>query len=192
MRTPKWSVAFTILLGVSISVGSILGANMLAQAQAQVDAGAVKAVAVLSPTEGSSAKGVVTFTKVDGGVRIEAEVSGLEPNKEHGFHVHQYGDLTSADGMAAGGHFNPQGKDHAGPHKPERHVGDFGNIKADADGNAKYDRVDELVSLDMANKNCVIGRGVIVHAGTDDLTTQPTGDAGARIAQGVVGVANPE
>lgn len=144
------------------------------------------AVAVLYPTQGSSVHGTVRFTKVEGGVRIVAEVSGLTPGL-HGFHVHEFGDATSADGSAAGGHFNPAHAAHGGPEAAERHAGDFGNLEADASGHAKLDRIDPALALD--GPHSIIGRGLIVHAGPDDLKTQPTGNAGGRVACGVVGIA---
>lgn len=146
-----------------------------------------KAVAVLVPLGDSKVSGTVTFTRHTDGILIEANVKGLKPNSKHGFHIHEYGDLTSADGMATGGHFNPEGHQHGAPEAPMRHDGDFGNLEADANGEAKYSRVDKGIDFD--TEKCILGRGVIVHADPDDLATQPTGKAGARIAQGVIGAA---
>ncbi len=151
-----------------------------------MDMGPKKAICVLAPTEGSTASGWVTFTRQNGGILIEAEVKGLEPNSKHGFHIHEFGDVSGADGKATGGHFNPGGHDHSGPDSDVRHVGDLGNIEANEDGVGHYKRLDKLVKF--RGKNGILGRGVIVHAGTDDLKSQPTGDAGGRIAQGVIGV----
>lgn len=148
-----------------------------------------QAVAVMMPTEGSEVEGVVTFTQTADGMLVEAEISGLTPG-DHGFHIHQYGDLRKSDGTSAGGHYNPQGHDHAGPEDDMRHVGDLGNITADENGNATYKRVD--ANLKFYGETNILGRGVIIHAGEDDLTSQPTGAAGAREAMGVIGVANAE
>jgi len=147
---------------------------------------ATKAVAVLAPTTGSTVHGIVRFETVPGGVHITAQLEGLSAG-DHGFHIHEFGDCSAADGTSAGGHFNPTGASHAGPDAAERHVGDLGNITANAQGMATYDRVDRVVRLD--GPQGVIGRGVIVHAGKDDLTSQPTGAAGGRVACGVIGVA---
>jgi Cu-Zn family superoxide dismutase len=92
--------------------------------------------------------------------------------------------------MATGGHFNPDKEKHGGPHDTQRHVGDLGNIEADAGGTATIKMTDKLVQLH--GKHSVIGHGLIVHAKADDLKTQPTGDAGGRVAQGVIGVAKVE
>lgn len=159
-----------------------LGAVSVAGAQV------TKAVAVLHPASGSNVRGTVTFTKVDGGVRIVADIEGLTPG-EHGFHVHEFGDCSAADATSAGGHFNPHKTPHAGPDVTPRHVGDLGNLVADQSGKAHYDRVDSLVALEGANS--VIGYGLIVHEKVDDLKTQPTGAAGGRVACGVIGVAKP-
>jgi Cu-Zn family superoxide dismutase len=144
-----------------------------------------RAVATLSPTKDSKVSGEVSFTKVEGGVHVVAHLGGLTAGA-HGFHIHEFGDCSAPDGTAAGGHFNPRAQKHAGPKDAERHEGDLGNIEAGADGNASLDVVDKGLSLEGADG--IVGRGVIVHANADDLKTQPTGNAGGRVACGVVGV----
>jgi Cu-Zn family superoxide dismutase len=148
-----------------------------------------EAVAVLHPTEGNEAHGIVSFTKVEGGIKITADVEGLSPGK-HGFHIHEYGDCSASDGTSAGGHFNPENMPHGAPADVERHVGDLGNLEADDGGKAHYERTDDLISF--AGAHSIIGLAVIVHAGEDDLTSQPTGNAGSRVACGVIGIANPQ
>lgn len=145
------------------------------------------AVAVIHPTTGNSVYGTVTFTKESGRVRIVANVIGLSPG-DHGFHIHEFGDCSGGDGKTAGGHFNPTGSDHGGPEAAVRHVGDLGNITANASGHATMNRLDAVVTLQ--GDHTILGRGVIVHAGADDFTTQPTGAAGARVGCGVIGVQN--
>lgn len=144
-----------------------------------------KAVCVLHPTEGNDVTGTVTFTQSGAGVLVVAELEGLTPGK-HGFHVHQYGDCSSLDASSAGGHFNPAEEQHGAPDDEMRHVGDLGNLEADQNGKATYERVDSAISLN--GNHSIIGRAIIVHAGEDDLTSQPTGDAGARVAAGVIGI----
>lgn len=126
--------------------------------------------------------GTVTFTKVAGGVRIVADVTGLTPG-EHGFHVHEHGSCEG-DGTSAGGHYNPTNSKHGGPDSPERHVGDFGNLVADNDGKAHYDRIDTLISLE--GEHSIIGKSLVIHADRDDFVTQPTGNSGARIGCGLI------
>jgi len=148
-----------------------------------------EAVAVLHPTEENEANGTVTFTKVENGIKITADVKGLSPGK-HGFHIHEYGDCTALDAASAGGHFNPEDTAHGAPTDMERHVGDLGNLEADEEGMAHYERVDEYISF--SGPHSIIGLAVIVHKNEDDFTTQPTGAAGPRVACGVIGIANPE
>jgi Cu-Zn family superoxide dismutase len=148
------------------------------------------AVAVAQPTKGSSVHGVVRFTDVADGVRVTAEFEGLKPNAKHAFHIHEFGDCTGTDGKSAGGHYNPEGHQHAGPDAPMHHAGDLGNIDADASGNARYERVISGLTI-AGDHNPILGRSVVVHAGEDDLASQPAGNAGERVACGVIGVAKP-
>lgn len=149
------------------------------------------AVAVLHPTEGNDVRGVVLFEEMgDGSVKVSANIIGLQPNSSHGFHIHQYGDATSADGSSAGGHYSPDNHKHGLPDAPgPRHAGDMGNIQADGQGRVRIERVVESVTIAGMN-NPILGRGVVVHAEPDD-GGQPSGNAGARIAVGVIGVAKP-
>lgn len=181
-------------VGLAIAVAAMMVFVVNSQAQQDRVTGTLvpdvrKAVAVVHPLGKNKVKGIVTFTKKDGGVEIVAELTGLEPG-EHGFHVHEFGDCSMDDGTCAGGHFNPTGAPHGGPDDAKRHAGDFGNIKADDSGNAAYKRVDKMIKL--TGPLSIIGRAVIVHAGRDDLKTQPTGDAGARVGCGVIGIADPK
>jgi Cu-Zn family superoxide dismutase len=147
------------------------------------------AVAKLQPTAGNKASGTVTFETMGGKVRVTAELQGLPPGP-HGFHIHEYGDCSAADGTSAGGHFNPAGTLHGAPDNPtdRRHVGDLGNLQAGEDGTAHYDREDAVISLE--GPDSIIGKAVVVHAQADDLTSQPTGAAGPRLACGVIRVEN--
>ena len=147
-----------------------------------------KAIAVLHPTKDSKVEGTVTFTKSGDEMKVVADVTGLTPGK-HGFHIHEFGDCSSPDGKAAGGHFNPTKSPHAGHDATLRHAGDLGNLEADSDGKAHLELTDKMMT--MAGENSIIGRGLIVHEKADDLKTQPTGDAGGRLACGVIGVAKP-
>ena len=170
---------------------SLSFAGLTAQAQPEEKSSApLKGVAVLHPTAGNKVSGTVTFTEVADGVQVHAEIMGLTPGK-HGFHVHEFGDCSAADASSAGAHFNPTKKPHAGPDATERHVGDMGNVEADASGKAKLEYVDHEMSL-TNDQTSVIGRSVIVHAKADDLKSQPAGDSGARVACGVIGRAKGE
>ncbi len=146
-----------------------------------------KAVAQLQPTQGHEVRGTVTFTeKAEGGVEVDASVQGLSPGK-HGIHIHEFGDCSAPDASSAGGHYNPLGSPHGAPDNPpaERHAGDLGNIEAGPAGNtATYRRTDQVIGME--GESSIIGKSVVVHAGADDLTSQPAGDSGPRVACGVI------
>jgi superoxide dismutase, Cu-Zn family len=148
-----------------------------------------KAIAVMSPTAGSKVSGTVTFTKSGNGVKIVAELNGLTPGK-HGFHIHEFGDCSDPKAESAGGHYNPTKDPHAGHDAEKRHVGDLGNIEADASGKARLELTDD--EMQFTGEKGILGRGLIVHEKADDLKTQPTGDAGGRLACGVIGVAKQQ
>ena len=147
-----------------------------------------KAIAVLHPTKGNKVEGVVTFTKSGDQIKIVADVNGLTPGK-HGFHIHEFGDCSSPDGKAAGGHFNPTNNPHAGHDAADRHERDLGNLEADASGKAHLELTDNMMT--MTGEKSIIGRAVIVHEKEDDLKSQPVGNAGGRVACGVIGIAKP-
>jgi Cu-Zn family superoxide dismutase len=130
--------------------------------------------------------GSVTFTEIKGGIRVTANVTGLEPGKKHGFHIHQKGDLSSPDLNSAGPHFDPEATNkHGGPDHPGHvHAGDFGNLNANDKGMATLTL--DVPGLVMTGDKGIVGRSVIVHAKADDLKSQPSGDSGARIAGGVI------
>jgi Cu-Zn family superoxide dismutase len=144
----------------------------------------------------SKIKGTVLFTEHEsGGVMIDVKISGLKKNHKHGFHVHQYGDMSEkCDSMCA--HFNPYNKNHGGPNSKERHVGDLGNIVSDKHGNVHVVFMDTMIKLRGIKSN-IIGRGLIIHADEDDLglgnfeDSHTTGHAGKRIACAVIGYAKP-
>jgi len=162
---------------------------LAAAAAVAAPASVSKAVAVLNPVGASGVSGTVTFSPAEGGVKVTAQISGLSEGA-HGFHIHEYGDCSAPDGTSAGGHFNPTAQPHAGPTASSRHAGDMGNVVAGKDGRATLEYVDTHASFE--GENSVLGRGVIVHEKADDLTSQPTGAAGARVACGVIGVAKAD
>jgi superoxide dismutase, Cu-Zn family len=146
----------------------------------------LRATAALQPTKGSKAFGEATFEETsDGKVRVTVFAQGLRPDQEHGFHIHEAGDCSSGDGMSTKGHFNPYGKPHGDPKSPERHAGDLPALKAGKDGRAKLEATMDIVTV-RPGPASIIGRGLIIHADPDDYKTQPTGNAGARIACGVI------
>ena len=184
MNSPLPLSWFRLSHFAAIAIACAFGSIVRAESN---DSSAPKsAIAVLVPGKDSSVKGTVRFTQESGGVHVQADIEGLTPG-QHGFHVHENGDLSKPDLSSAGGHFNPDHHHHADRSASERHAGDLGNIEADANGQAKIDFVDP--KLQLTGPNAIIGRAVIVHAKADDLKSQPSGDAGARVAGGVIGIA---
>lgn len=150
-------------------------------------------VAVLAPNE-NGVSGVVRFSEKSGTLHIDYDIRGMSDG-EHGFHVHEYGDLT--DGCeSACSHFNPYGETHGGLESEVRHLGDLGNITS-KDGVAKGRLSTDTISLNPKKVNCIVGRMIIVHADKDDLglggdaESLKTGNAGKRLACGVIGFAEP-
>jgi Cu-Zn family superoxide dismutase len=150
----------------------------------------IQAIAVFF---GDKVKGSVTFTEdfIHNDIEIELNITGLKPNSLHGFHVHEAGDLSDkCTSMCA--HFNPYGKPHGCPGMKDRHVGDLGNIQANAKGEAKYTMRDDVIKL-RGNRCNIIGRGLIIHEDEDDCgkggnaESLKTGNAGKRIACAVIG-----
>ena len=153
---------------------------------ASKEAKTAKAICILFPTQGNDVHGTVTFTQTAEGVKVVADLEGLSDGK-HGIHIHEFGDCSSTDGTSAGGHYNPSAKTHGGPMDMSRHMGDMGNIVADASGKAHLEYVDKVIKLN--GPASIIGRSVVVHKGEDDLKSQPAGNSGPRVACGVIGVA---
>jgi Cu-Zn family superoxide dismutase len=143
------------------------------------------AKASLRPASGSKVQGEVTFTQIAANrVRVTGTVTGHQSGPR-GFHIHEKGDCSAPDATSAGGHFNPASAQH-GPSPTAGHAGDMGNITFDSQGNAKIDKILDGLSVSRDAKNGIIGRAVVVHMGTDDLKTDPTGNAGSRVACGVI------
>jgi superoxide dismutase, Cu-Zn family len=160
--------------------------NRAVEAEAKTAPPIERAIAILTPTKGSQVKGMVDFKQNGEDVDIVLRLAGLEPNTVHGWHIHEFGDLSDPNGKATGGHYNPKNHAHALPNKTERHAGDLGNLTADAQGQANTELSVNNISIN-GELNPILGRGVIIHAAEDD-GGQPTGNAGDRIAQGVIGV----
>lgn len=162
----------------------VLGVLLAACGSSPMTASSPGATATLESRSGSAVTGSVRFFAVADGVRVSASVRGLPSNGEHGFHVHENGDCSSPDAMSAGGHFNPHGHPH-GPQGAARHAGDMPSLKADATGRAETTFLLSGVGLGSGPAD-LKGKAVIVHAKPDDYRTQPTGNAGGRLACGVI------
>jgi superoxide dismutase, Cu-Zn family len=144
------------------------------------------AIATLQPTEGNTTSGMVAFIQADAdneAIRVVGKLIDIPPGA-HGFHIHEIGNCATPDASSAGEHFNPAGAQHAGHEAAVRHVGDLGNLMANADHTATIDFLDD--HMEFVGMNSIIGKAFIVHADEDDLTTQPAGNSGDRIACGVI------
>ncbi|MGJ7581270.1 superoxide dismutase family protein [Variovorax sp. RHLX14] len=169
--------ALALLLGACAGTGTGSGMRMNSGA-------APGAKAVLAPTGAitpNPTSGTVTFVALEHGVRVAGEVRGLVPGSEHGFHIHEKGDCGN-NGEAAGGHFNPAGGTHGKYGTPGSHAGELPSLVADSSGVARFQVDAHSISLTEGAANNVIGRALVVHRDRDDLTTQPSGNSGPRIA----------
>lgn len=136
----------------------------------------------LEAKSGTSTSGTITFTEADGKVSMEATISGLTPGV-HAIHIHEKSDCSAADGSSAGGHWNPTFKEHGKWGGKSYHRGDIGNFTAGEDGTGtiSFSTDEWCIGCDDETKN-ILGKSIIVHEGADDFVTQPTGDAGGRVA----------
>jgi superoxide dismutase, Cu-Zn family len=148
-------------------------------------ADAPKATADLAATKNSLVRGTANFVQLGDKVRVTVSLSGLAPNGEYGFHIHEVGDCSSGDGMSTKGHFNPFGKPHAQAGLRDRHAGDLPSVRSDKNGHVTLVADVDVITVTPGPAS-IVGRGLIVHAQADDYRTQPTGNAGARSACGVI------
>jgi Cu-Zn family superoxide dismutase len=192
------TLALAALIPVALCAGPALQDSFAGEAPARAGGGNPPATAAVTPRStakaslvsapGRSVQGDLTLSNEGTAVTIRGEITGLDPGKEHGFHVHENGQCSAPDFTSAGGHFNPTNAEHGGPKSDEKHLGDIPNVKADKDGRATVDvsvKGATLVDKD-GSPNEILGKALVVHAMPDDYKTQPSGDSGARIACGVI------
>jgi Cu-Zn family superoxide dismutase len=168
-------------------VAGVCGVALLAGCAGMQDQEAkdATATAMLEPRSGSNVSGNLKFTQIGDVVRATGEIKG-HAKGPRGFHIHEKGDCSAADGMSAGGHFNPHKHKHGGPYDPVKHSGDLGNINFNDQGVARVNFTVGDISVSSSRPDGIIGKAVIVHADRDDLKTDPTGNAGGRVACGVI------
>lgn len=162
---------------VAAGTGLVSGCSMYAEPPGP------KAIGVIAPTSVAAAasmnpQGIVRFQQRSDGVFVTGRISGLRPNQEHGFHVHEGSDC-SGDALGTKGHFNPDSAPHGRHGSASHHAGDLPALKANADGIAEINVLVKKLTV-AAGPTSVVGRGLIVHRDPDDYTTQPTGNAGPR------------
>jgi len=163
----------------------ICGALLVAGCAGMGEQKETSAVALLQPRSGSNVSGNIRFTQIGDVVRVTGEITGHSKGPK-AMHIHEKGDCSDDKGMNTGGHFNPHKMKHGGPYDPVKHSGDLGNINFDDQGVAKINFTVGDISVSKDKADGIIGRAVIVHAAQDDLTTDPTGNAGGRVACGVI------
>ena len=173
------AIASTLLAACASTTTAPQGAAKSTAREAEVN---------LASASGSLVSGKLVLRPMGDGVHITGEVGGLKPGDARGFHIHEKGDCSAADASSAGGHFNPGAQPHGRAGQGAHHAGDSDNIVADAKGVARVDAHVGGVTLGGGAANDIAGRAIIVHAAADDYATQPTGNAGARVACGVIRV----
>ena len=167
-----------------LTIGGLAVAAVLVVSGAAMAAGA-KATATLVSRSGSKVTGKVRFIQKGAKVSMKVVVNGLTPGT-HAIHLHEKGDCSAPDATSAGGHWNPSSEDHGQWGHAPFHHGDIGNLVADAKGKAELTIESELWTIGDGKPSDVVGHAVVVHAKEDDFTTQPTGNAGGRVACGVI------
>lgn len=144
------------------------------------------AMVIVTPASGSLVSGKLQLLPMGDGVHLRGELGGLTRNARHGIHVHERGDCSAVDAASAGAHFNPTGKPHGRMRTGTHHLGDMDNLAANNDGVARVDMHVPGLALANGSSNDIIGRAIVVHAGADDYSTQPSGNSGSRVACGVI------
>jgi len=177
------SILPCLALAAAVSAAFGHGHAAAADMKAQIN----EARAELAPTQGNRARGTVTVSPDNRGLRVSGTVANLRANGEHGFHIHAVGDCSAADASSAGDHFNPGNHNHGNPGtSAPHHAGDMPNLKADARGNASFAFRISGVTLGDGGEADVLGKAIVIHADADDYASRPAGNAGARIACGVI------
>ena len=166
-------IIFTIVLIAAIILSCKTNSN---------SSGSKKLNLIFESKSNSTVSGTATFVEKNGKVTFVAKLAGLKTGV-HAIHIHEKSDCTAADGSSAGGHWNPTFKKHGKWGVDDYHKGDIGNFIADEKGNGTITLTTDqwCIGCEDATKN-ILGKGLIVHQGTDDFTTQPSGNAGARVA----------
>jgi Cu-Zn family superoxide dismutase len=144
------------------------------------------AKATMEATSGSKVTGEANFSQDGNNVRFELTVQNLTPG-EHAVHLHEKGDCSAEDASSAGGHWNPTMKPHGKRDGGGSfHKGDIGNMNVGSDGKGTMNLSVEGWSIGGADSTNIVGKSVIIHEKADDFTSQPAGNAGARISCGVI------
>lgn len=166
-----------VILSIVILIALIIGCKTNSNSS-----NSKKLSIIFESKSNSTASGTASFVEKNGKVVFVAKLAGLKPGI-HAIHIHEKSDCSAADGSSAGGHWNPTFKKHGKWGVDEYHKGDIGNFTADEKGNGTITLTTDEWCIGCADATKdILGKGLIVHAGTDDFTTQPSGNAGARVA----------
>ncbi len=180
------SVSLLLLMGFSLT---LVGCDrMRQQADVILTPSAKQAIATIAPASDSSVTGMAIFTQNGDQITLTIEIQGATPGI-HAVHIHESGDCSSPDGKSAGGHWNPTDVAHGKWGEGEFHLGDLGNITVGEDGTGVFELTTDLWEIGTGSDIDVVGGGIIVHAGADDFTSQPSGNAGARVGCGAIALA---
>jgi Cu-Zn family superoxide dismutase len=178
-------VSFSAIAAAVLLAGCTVDSDQ-ASTSAATPGTSTSAHVVLASTSDSNVHGRLSLASTDQGVHVTGRISGLQPDSTHGFHIHENGDCSAPDASSAGGHFNPTQQPHGDADKGPHHAGDIPNQQSDASGVATVDALVHDIQLGTGSDTDALGRAVIVHADPDDYMSQPAGNAGARIACGVI------
>ncbi len=174
------AVLFLILISITITLVSCEFVEELGTLFTSTDA-----LAFVDPLIGGDFSGVATFIIDDDTITLTIEIEGLPPG-DYAVHIHEYGDCSSLDGSSAGGHWNPTNTAHGKWGEGEFHLGDIGNITVGKNGTGMIELTTDLWEIGTGSDRDVVGKAIILHAGADDFTSQPSGAAGARIGCGAI------
>lgn len=178
----QFSTCFLILVTMSCA-----NKNIAPIAEKNAVPAVPSAIAKMESRSDSKVQGTIVLTQeTDTQVTLQIDLSGFTPNTTHAFHVHAIGDCSDPGAASAGPHFNPAGTRHGGPDHEMRHAGDMGNLEANEKGEVHVQKINALVTLQENVPHSAIGKSIIIHESVDDFETQPTGNAGARVACGVI------
>ena len=192
LNVKKRLVAFrtkAMLLLLLICVSIVLGSCGIIQEILPSVTPSQQAIATLGSSSGSDLTGTAVFTQNGDTIALIVEVQNVSPGI-HAVHIHEKGDCSAPDGTSAGGHWNPTNVAHGKWGEGEFHLGDIGNITVGEDGTGTIELTTNLWEMGTGSNLDIVGRGIIVHAGADDFTSQPSGAAGARIGCGAIQLAN--
>ena len=174
-----------LLVGVSITLVSCA----VLQKMGILSKPSKQAMASIGSASGSNLTGIAVFTQNGDTITLVVEIENASPGI-HAVHIHEKGDCSAPDGTSAGGHWNPTNVPHGTWGEGEFHLGDIGNVTVGEDGIGRIELTTNLWKMGTGSDVDIIGRGIIVHADPDDFTSQPTGNAGARIGCGAIKLAN--